>query len=195
MQSRLVYMGLTALIAVSATASSYAHSGFIQATGFWQGISHPFTGMDHLLAMLAVGIWAVQLGGRAIWLVPVSFLVVMSISGLAGMGGMALPLIEPGIVLSVLLLGILIMATVQLPLVISVGLIGVFAAFHGAAHGIEVPAGASGALYAAGFVAATATLHGCGLGLGRLLARVSRMDLVPYLGGAVTLAGAYLALT
>ena len=195
MPARPISTALVALIAVAATASGYAHTGTLQVSGFWQGLSHPFTGVDHLLAMLAVGIWAVQLGGRAVWLVPVTFVSVMSVSGLATMGRIAAPpLIEPAIVLSVLLLGILIMAVIRVPLAAGAALIGVFAVFHGAAHGMEVPVAVSGAAYALGFSAATALLHVCGLGLGGLLARLDRLDLVRYLGGAVTLGGAYLAL-
>lgn len=194
MPARPISTALVALIAVAATASGYAHTGTLQVSGFWHGLSHPFTGVDHLLAMLAVGIWAVQLGGRAVWLVPVTFVSVMSVSGLATMGRIAPPLIEPAIVLSVLLLGILIMAVIRVPLAAGAALVGVFAVFHGAAHGMEVPVAISGAAYALGFTAATALLHVCGLGLGGLLARLDRLDLVRYLGGAVTLGGAYLAL-
>ena len=195
MRIRLLGTGFPALIAFIAAAPSYAHTGVLQTTGFWHGLEHPLTGMDHLLAMVAVGIWAAQLGGRALWLVPITFITVMSISGIASMGGIAPPLVEPGIVLSVLLLGILITAMVRLPVTIGASLVGVFAAFHGAAHGIEVPAQASGAAYAVGFVTATAVLHLCGLGLAGLLARFGRLDLVRYLGGVVTLGGAYLTLT
>lgn len=195
MQTRRVHAGWIALMAVIATTSSYAHTGLYQPTGFWQGLSHPLTGVDHLLAMLAVGIWAMQLGGRAVWLVPASFVSVTAISAVAAMAGITLPLVEPGIVLSVLLLGLLIAAMVRLPLAIGAALVGVLATFHGAAHGMAVPVVVSGAAYAAGLVAATALLHVVGIGLGGLLARAGRLDLVRYLGGAVTLVGAHLALT
>jgi urease accessory protein len=194
MHPRTMYTGLAALIAAVATGPSYAHTGISETIGFWHGLTHPFTGMDHLLAMLAVGIWAAQLGGRATWLVPITFVSVMSISGVAAMGGAAPLLTEPGIVISVLLLGILIMTMIRLPLAVSAALVGVFAAFHGAAHGLEVPVAVSGAAYAVGFIAATAALHACGLAIGSRLAGVGRLNLIRYLGGAVTLGGAYLAL-
>ncbi|MGF1613645.1 MAG: HupE/UreJ family protein [Gammaproteobacteria bacterium] len=195
MQLRHGYTALvTLMVATASLSSSYAHTGTLQTNSLGYGLSHPFTGIDHLLAMLAVGVWAAQLGGQALWLVPLTFVTVMSISGVASMGAHALPLIEPGIVMSVLLLGILIMAMVRLPLAVGAGLVGVFAVFHGAAHGVEVPVAASGAAYAAGFVAATAFLHICGLLVGGLLAHVGRLELTRYVGGAVMLGGAYLAL-
>lgn len=195
MQCHRVYASAAAAIAVIASASTHAHTGAMEAIEFWHGLSHPFTGMDHLLAMVAVGIWAAQLGDRALWLVPTTFVSVMAISAVASMGETVSPLlVEPGIVVSVLLLGLLIMAVVRLPLTLGSALVGVFAAFHGAAHGMEIPVAVSGAAYAMGFIAATASLHVCGIALSGLLNRVGRSDLVRYFGGVVTLGGAYIAL-
>lgn len=143
-----------------------AHPG--HGGGYMAGIAHPFTGLDHVLAMLAVGIWAAQLGGRARWLVPGSFVALMAVAGSAGMAGIgALPMAESGIATSVLLLGLLIAFSVKLPTVLGAGIAGLFAIFHGYAHGAEMPMLSAPWQYGAGFVLSTAVLHGLGLLLGQ----------------------------
>jgi urease accessory protein len=161
----------TALVLVPSLA--FAHPGLPGHThGFVDGMLHPLTGLDHILAMVAVGLFAAQLGGRALWAVPASFVTVMAAAGFAGMNGIALPLTETGIALSVIALGGVIALRVAMPLAAAVAMVGFFAVFHGYAHGIETPDNASGLLYGAGFVAATALLHGVGIGLGLAVGRI-----------------------
>jgi len=136
------------------------------------GLVHPMGGLDHVLAMVAVGLLAAQLGGRALWLVPASFVAVMAAAGIAGMSGIALPLTETGIALSVIVLGGAIALRLAMPVAAAMALVGFFAIFHGYAHGIETPATASSLLYGLGFVAATAMLHGLGVGIGLLVGRL-----------------------
>lgn len=170
-------------------AAVWAHAGHETAAGFWAGIAHPFSGLDHLLAMIAVGIWAAQSGGRAIWVLPCSFVALMLAGGLLGMSGIAMPNVEQGIVASLLVLGLLIAFARRLHLFAGMTIVGAFALFHGVAHGIEMPVG-SPALYMAGFAAATTLLHGLGLGAALLY----RGLLIRLAGAAVSASGLYLLL-
>ena len=159
---------------------------------FSVGFAHPFSGLDHILAMVAVGLWAAQMGGRALWAVPLSFVAAMSIGGALGMAGVPLPGVELGIAGSVLVFGLLITVGIRLPLVAGMALTALFAVFHGHAHGAELVAGASALAYGAGFVAATLALHALGLvagvaATGRLPGRLLRLG-----GAAIAAAGAYL---
>ncbi len=172
-----------------------AHVGVGQTTGFFSGLAHPIGGPDHLLAMLGVGLWAAQRGGRALWLVPLAFVSVMAIGGLLGMAAVSLPLVERGIVASVLILGILIAAAVELPLAASVLIVGLFALLHGHAHGAEMPTTASGLSYGVGFILATALLHLCGIGLGLLAQKAGSPRLIRYAGGAIAVCGVVLMLS
>ena len=142
--------------------------------------------------MVAVGLWAAQLGGRARWLVPASFVGVMTLGGALGMAGAGLPLAERGIAASVLILGVLIAATVRLPLAASAALVGIFALCHGHAHGIEMPGTAAGLSYALGFAGCTALLHALGLGLGLLLQRAQRREWLCATGVAISAASVLL---
>ncbi len=178
---------LLAFLAVPSLA--HAHTGAGASTGFLHGFGHPFGGIDHLCAMLAVGLWAAQMGGRAIWAVPLSFVSVMAAGGVLGMLGISLPLVESGILLSVLILGVLIAAAVRLPLSASIVLVGLFALFHGHAHGAEMPGTASGVPYAGGFVLATIVLHLCGLGLGIGFQKSAPAGFVRLAGAAIALCG------
>lgn len=144
--------------------------------------------------MLAVGLWAGQLGGRARWQVPAAFVGVMILGGLVGMTGVAVPAVEVGIVASVLVLGALIAAAVRLPVIASMALVGAFAFFHGVAHGAEMPADATGLSYATGFTIATALLHLAGLGLGIIAAQVRQPRFVRFAGGAIAACALVLAL-
>jgi len=170
-------------------AAAWAHAGHEATAGLWSGIAHPFSGLDHLLAMLAVGIWAAQSGGRAVWVLPCSFVALMLAGGLLGIYGIALPNVEQGIVASLLVLGLLIASACRLHLPVGMTIVGAFALFHGAAHGMEMPAG-SPAFYMAGFAAATALLHGLGLGATLLC----RELLIRLAGAAVSASGLYLLL-
>jgi urease accessory protein len=154
-----------ALAVMAFSGMAQAHPG--HGGGYLAGLTHPFTGFDHLLAMLAVGVWAAQLGGRAKWLVPASFIACMAVAASVGMSGIALPLVESGIATSVLLLGLLIAFSIKLPIVLSASIVGLFAAFHGYAHGAEMPLLSTPWVYGIGFVLSTAALHGLGLLLGQ----------------------------
>jgi urease accessory protein len=170
-----------------------AHPGMPgHSHGFENGLLHPLTGLDHICAMVAVGLWAAQRGGRVLWLVPTTFISVMILGGILGMGGAQIPFVEQGIAASVLVLGIFIAAAVRLPLAASMAVVGLFALFHGYAHGAEMPATASGLNYGIGFVAATASLHLCGIGLGLAAQRFASAQFVRYLGGAIAACGIYL---
>jgi urease accessory protein len=171
---------------------AHAHVGVGSTNGFFHGAAHPFSGLDHLCAMMAVGLWAAQRGGRALWVVPLSFVSVMIVGGVLGAAGVALPFVEQGIVASVLLLGVLAAAAVRLPLAASAILVGWFALFHGHAHGTEMPVTASGLAYGAGFVMATAALHAAGLALGIGMQRLASSGWVRAAGGAIACCGLYL---
>lgn len=189
MQKNLLRTGAT-LAALLLTASGlHAHTGIGSTSGFAHGVAHPLGGLDHLLAMIAVGLWAAQLGGRAIWAVPASFVGVMALGGALGMLGINVPFVEGGIGVSVLTLGVLIAAAARLPLAASVAIVGIFAIFHGHAHGAEMPAAISGWLYAAGFVIATAFLHLCGIGTGIALEKLSAPAVTRFAGAAIFVAG------
>jgi urease accessory protein len=170
-----------------------AHPGAPGHThGFSNGLLHPLTGLDHICAMVAVGLWAAQRGGRALWLVPLTFVSIMVVGGILGMGGAQIPFVEQGIAASVLVLGIFIAAAVRLPLAASMAIVGLFALFHGYAHGAEMPDSASGFAYGIGFVVATASLHLSGIALGITTQRFVSAQLVRYLGGGIAACGVYL---
>lgn len=149
-----------------APSCAFAHIESAQATSFVTGLQHPWSGLDHVLAMIAVGLWGAQLGNPAIWVLPVTFPLVMALGALLGLLGMPLPGIEIGIAASAILLGAMVVAEVRPKLIVAVLLVGFFAIFHGHAHGTELPAGQSGMLYSMGFVIATGILHGIGIALG-----------------------------
>jgi len=171
-----------------------AHPNHGPASGLFAGLAHPLSGLDHLAAMVAIGLWAAQRGGRALWAVPLAFVGVLIFGALLGQGGVALPFAEQGIAASVLILGILIAAAWRLPLAASLAVVGLFALFHGYAHGAEMPATASGLAYGAGFVAATVALNLFGIGLGLAAKQLATEKMLRYAGGAVAACGLYLVL-
>lgn len=134
--------------------------------GLLNGFSHPISGLDHVLAMVAVGLWGAQLGNPAIWLLPVAFPIMMAFGGLLGLAGVELPAVELGIALSAVILGALILGAIRLPLAAALLVVGFFAVFHGHAHGTEMSPGQSAILYSIGFVIATGLLHATGIGIG-----------------------------
>jgi urease accessory protein len=146
------------------------------------GLAHPFHGWDHLAAMIAVGVWAAQLGGRARWLMPTVFVAAMACAAMLGVRGISLPGVEPMIATSVLTLGVLIAAVIRLPIGASVAVIAAFAVSHGLAHGAEIPASSQPVSYAAGFVIATLALHAMGWALGHVAHR--RFEFLPRALGA-----------
>jgi len=162
-------------------AIAWAHPGHMA------GFLHPFTGIDHLLAMVAVGLWAAQLGGHWRWAVPLAFVGSMTLGGVAGFEGLRLPMVEPMIAASVLVLGLLVSLRVKMKWPALV-LVGAFAVFHGVAHGAEMPAEANKLVYAAGFVLATALLHAVGVAGGAL-------PKARWAGVPVALAGLWLLVT
>jgi urease accessory protein len=167
---------------------AHAHPGHGGA-GFTHGFVHPLSGLDHLLAMFAVGLWATQLGGRALWAVPAAFLGLMTLGGALGVAHVQIPFIEQGILLSVLVLGVLIAAAVRLPLALSVAVVGLFAMCHGIAHGSEMPANASGIAYGAGFIGATAILHACGVAAGLKTKSIASQQWMRFAGAAIAICG------
>jgi urease accessory protein len=181
---------ILALLALTYAGAALAHPG--HADGAMAGLMHPLTGIDHVLAMLAVGLWGAQLGGRAQWLLPASFVALLAVGGALGMSGAALPMVEAGIVTSVLLLGLLIGFAVKLKTLPAATIVGVFAVFHGFAHGAEMPAMSTAWWYGVGFVAASAALHGVGLWLGRAVRADSRWLRTG--GGVISLAGLWLGM-
>jgi urease accessory protein len=172
-----------------APSIAHAHVGFGEANGFMHGAGHPLTGIDHLCAMIAVGLWAAQTGGRAIWAVPLAFVSVMLLGGASGMTGVQLPFAETGIAVSVLMLGVFIAAAVRLPLPASILIAGLFALCHGYAHGAEMPATASALGYAGGFALTTALLHVAGIALGVGMEKIASLKFVRFAGGAIALCG------
>jgi urease accessory protein len=157
---------LVALALAAMPHPAFAHVEQGQAAGFLTGLKHPWSGLDHVLAMIAVGLWGAQLGNPALWLLPVTFPMMMSLGAVMGLIGMGLPGVEIGIALSSLLLGGMVMGEVRPKLAVAMLLVGFFAVFHGHAHGTELPPGQSGLLYSMGFVIATGCLHGMGIGIG-----------------------------
>ena len=147
-------------------ASAHTESGLVG--GFLSGFEHPLTGLDHLVAMVAVGLWGAFLGARARWTLPVTFPVVMALGGAAGVLGLPLPGVETGIALSAVFLGAFVALATKPPLWLAASLVGCFAIFHGHAHGTELPKSANALAYAVGFVIATGLLHLTGIGLGML---------------------------
>ncbi|MGC1479726.1 MAG: HupE/UreJ family protein [Chthoniobacterales bacterium] len=179
-----------ALLAVPTLA--HAHAGHSHSGGFAPGLLHPIYGLDHLLAMLAIGLWATQLGGRALWATPVAFLSAIALGGLLGANGLALPLIEPGILASVLTLGLLLAFAVRLPLVATLLLVGFFGLFHGSAHAVEMPAGASALPYAGGFLLTTGAITCGAIVLGSAISRFATIKALRPLGASIAIAGAAL---
>lgn len=184
-------------IAALAAGSALAHPGhpdsmMSASMSFGAGFSHPFSGIDHLLAMLAVGLWAAQNKRSALWVLPLAFPLMMVIGALLAFAGLQIPAAETGIAASVAVLGLLIAFAVKMPLWGSTLVVSLFALFHGYAHGSELPHGSSAAMYGLGFVLATALLHAAGLGLG-LFAGKQMADRVVRIGGiGIAAVGAYL---
>lgn len=175
------------------SGAALAHPGHEHTSSFVSGFFHPLGGLDHLLAMVAVGLWASSLGGRAVWAVPAAFVATMLLGGGLAIGGVSVPMIEQGILMSVVVLGALVLFARHLSLGLCATIAGGFALFHGAAHGIEMPLNTSGLAYVLGFALATMALHGLGLGFGQwMIKRAS--PLATRIGGAViAVAGLVLA--
>jgi urease accessory protein len=165
-----VLVSIFALL-ILGVSPALAHVGVGSTASFAAGVAHPLGGLDHITVMIAVGLWAALKGGRALWLWPVTFVGVMLIGGALGMAHVAVPFVEPGILASVVTLGLLVALAVDLPLAAGAAIIGVFAIFHGHAHGSEVAENIGGIEYMAGFAVATATLHLIGIGFAQMMTR------------------------
>lgn len=177
-------------------ATALAHPGH-GPHGFVDGFVHPLFGWDHLLAMVAVGLWAGQRGGKATWLLPTTFVATMALGGVLALAGVGLPGVEIGILASVLALGALVAAAARVPLAAAAAVVAAFALFHGHAHGTEMPPDASGIAWGLGFSTATALLHAAGVALPALIHRgfgERRIDWVRLGGAGIGLAGLVLAL-
>ena len=186
------YMGLAIAVLLMATVV-HAHTGDGPHNGWLHGFFHPLSGLDHLLAMITVGIWSMQMSlhanKRVIWLMPMIFVMVMGLGGLLGFISLPFNFAEHGIALSLLVSGFLIARTVQLPFLVSALLIALFAVCHGYAHGSEMPDGAAVFDYAAGFMLATALLHVIGIALAKIAYAFQRDQWLRYAGVAVALSG------
>ncbi len=156
----------TALLLLPSLAWAHVEQG--QAAGFFTGMEHPWSGLDHILAMIAVGLWGAQLGSPALWVLPIAFPMMMTVGAMMGLMTIPVPGVEVGIALSAVLLGLMVLCEARPKLPISVMLVGFFAIFHGHAHGTELPPGQSGLLYSMGFVIGTGLLHGVGILIGLL---------------------------
>jgi urease accessory protein len=171
-----------------AASPALAHTGN-DLGGLTSGLLHPITGLDHVVAMIAVGLWGGILGAPSVWLLPIVFPMVMALGGAAGIAGVALPGIETGIALSGAVLGLMVLFAARPPLWVAATLVGLFAIFHGHAHGAELPASANPAIYAIGFVVATGLLHLTGIGLGQLGKWRAGRVTVRVTGAVIALAG------
>lgn len=175
----------------SAGVPAWAHEEAGRAGGFVTGLHHPVSGLDHVLAMVAVGIWGAQIGPPAVWLLPVAFPMTMAVGAAMAILGVPVPGVEIGIALSGVALGAMVLLEAKPPLPAAIALVGAFAIFHGHAHGTELPAGASGLLYSVGFVVGTGLLHGCGIAIGLVHRwRAGRVAL-RVAGAAIAVAGAF----
>jgi urease accessory protein len=163
---RTAFRLLVTIALLLAPSVAFAHPGHGEAGSLLAGFLHPLSGLDHLLAMTAVGLFAAHLGGRALWAVPATFVAVMALGGVSGAAGISLPFVEIAIALSVVIFGLMIFSGMAPPVLAAMALVGIFAIFHGHAHGTEMPVDGSGMLYGMGFMVATALLHGFGITLG-----------------------------
>ena len=169
------------------TGPALAHVGVGPTESFAAGVAHPLSGLDHMAVMIAVGLWAALKGGRALWVWPCAFVGVMLIGGALGMAHVPVPFVEPGILASVVALGLLVALAVDLPVWLGAAVVGVFALLHGHAHGSEVAENIGGIEYMAGFALATATLHLTGIGFALTMQR-AHMRPVIRVAGAVCVA-------
>jgi urease accessory protein len=181
-------LALSLLLAVIAGAA-LAHDGEVAGGGFVTGFLHPILGWDHVAAMVAVGLWGAFLGPPAIWLLPVTFPLVMALGGALGVAGVPVPGIEFGIAASALIVGVAVMLALRPPLIVAAVIVAFFAIFHGHAHGTEMPGAASPLAYAVGFVIGTGLLHLAGISLGLLAKSQPGALAVRGMGAVIALAG------
>lgn len=181
---------LCAAVVLIVPSLAGAHeAGAPAGNGFVAGFMHPIGGLDHILAMLAVGMWGAQLGNPAIWVLPVAFPLVMALGGVAGIIGVPLPSVELGIAISVVILGAMIALDRRPPVAVAGLLVAFFAVFHGYAHGVELPGQTDAVAYSAGFVLATGLIHIAGIGIGFVTELEHGMRLLRAGGAAISLTG------
>ena len=193
---RLLALSLLVLLPQIASAHPGHDGDHDFEWGFSAGVTHPLTGVDHLLAMVAVGLWAAQLGGRARYAVPAAFVGAMAIGAALTRFGVALPIIEPLVAASVVALGLLIAIKIRVPAAVGAIIAAGFALFHGAAHASEFQSTTNGmGAYAAGFLLATAGLHLAGFGFGHALEKRQHREATGLIGAAVALSGAVMLLS
>ena len=181
---------LLASLLVLGASPALAHPGHGSAVSFAAGVAHPLSGLDHIAVIVAVGLWAALKGGRALWVWPAAFVGVMLVGGALGIAHVAVPLVEPGILASVVALGLLVTLAVDLPVWTGAAIVAVFGLLHGHAHGTEVAETVSGGEYMAGFALATATLHGVGIGFAQMMTRAQLRPLIRVAGAACIMIGA-----
>ncbi|MFA6267810.1 MAG: HupE/UreJ family protein [Pseudolabrys sp.] len=186
----LSILALLVLGVTPALAHVGIHAGLGSTESFAAGVAHPLSGLDHMTVMVAVGLWAALKGDRALWVWPATFVGVMLIGGALGMAHVPMPFVEPGILASVVALGILVALAVDLPLWVGAAIIGAFAVFHGHAHGSEVAENIGGFEYMGGFAVATATLHAVGIGFALTMTRAHLRPLVRVAGAVCVAIGA-----
>ncbi|MHC2620451.1 urease accessory protein [Bradyrhizobium huanghuaihaiense] len=191
MSLRLPLPLTTAIVSFALTQPALAHEQAGVAGGLLSGLLHPVTGIDHLIAMVAVGIWGAQLGAPAIWILPITFPLVMAIGGVLGVLHVPLPMPEVMIAVSAVILGIAVAARLRLPFAAAAVLVAVFAIFHGHAHGAELPRAANALAYGIGFVTATGLLHLCGIALGTLTRWPVGERVIQGLGAGIAAIGCY----
>ena len=168
-----------------------AHVEHGEAGGFLSGVQHPISGLDHVLAMVAVGLWGAQLGSPAVWMLPVAFPMMMAFGGMLGLIGVPVPGVEIGIAASGVVLGAMVLGEVKAPLAASIIMVGVFAIFHGHAHGTELSEGQNAMLYSLGFVISTGLLHAAGIGIGTAHRWKTGQPLLRAAGAVVMIGGLY----
>ena len=191
MQRLLVCGGVVIAWIVLCAPGAHAHVESGGAGSLLSGFLHPITGLDHVVAMVAVGLWGAVLGAPAIWLLPVAFPMVMAFGGVMGLLDLPLPGVETGIALSALVLGGLVMLQQRLPLVVAGVLVGLFALFHGYAHGVELPEGADALLFSLAFVGATGLLHLVGIGLAEARRLAWGHRLLQVVGAVIAVVGVW----
>lgn len=188
-QQTATSLPLAALLLMALPTAAWAHVGTGEIGGILNGLKHPVTGFDHVLAMVAVGLWGAQLGAPAIWLLPVTFPIVMAFGGMLGLMGINLPGIEVCIAISAVALGFMVLREARPNLWAAAFLVGFFAIFHGHAHGTELPQGANALLYSIGFVIATGLLHATGIAIGLVHRWPAGRLTLRAIGGLVSIAG------
>lgn len=183
-----------ALMANNVALAHGNHGGVPLGNGFLAGLTHPVSGLDHVVAMVAVGLWGAQLGAPAIWVLPIAFPLVMAMGATMGLMGYPLPGVEIGIACSAIVLGLMVLLEARPPIAVSLAMVAVFALFHGHAHGTELPEGQNGLLYSLGFVLGTGLLHAAGIGIGCISHWPWGQKCLRGAGGLVMVSGVYFLL-